>query len=218
MTLRIVRITHEQLDEVAARVQGFTCRGPRYVDDESTRYGDEFLCTGAWAELDRQGITRTFVAVLDGEIVGYVSLTADSITLTSSERKTASVRSQRRYGCVQIVMIASRADTHERGDVAVGTALLEHAQLVGREVGESIGARFLAADVNPASVAFYKRAGFVSLKADAGKPGALTPMMLDLRPMAQAPGDRGAPSAPAQLPATPPPGFALPEKRGGDEK
>jgi hypothetical protein len=27
-----------------------------------------------------------------------------------------------------------------------------------------------------------------------------------------------APKAPAQLPATPPPGFAIPEKRGGDKK
>jgi hypothetical protein len=60
--------------------------------------------------------------------------------------------------------------------------------LVGVEAGKNIGARFLAADVNPPSEGFYARCGFSSLESEATeveekRKRGMVPMVLDLHPL-----------------------------------
>lgn len=83
-------------------------------------------------------------------------------------------------------MVAVRADLQE-SELRIGSALVDHAVLVGREAGDRVGARFLTADVNPSAEGFYERCGFVSLlgqSADLTKrrEKGLIPMVMDLRP------------------------------------
>lgn len=168
--------------------QAFTCRGPRHEDDPTVEMGDNYIKTGLWADLDAGGITRTWAAVFEGAIAGYVGLAADAVRLTRSEQKRAELEGIQfsRYGCVQIAMIAVRADLQERDDMHVGRALVDHAVLVGLDAGRQIGARFLVADVNPPAQGFYERCGFVSLTSQEEQEQAekrgLVPMVLDLHP------------------------------------
>ena len=186
MTTVVVLLRFEQRAEVAAATEDFTCRGERHIGDMTTENGDAFLESGAWADLDEGGITRTWAAVVDGEIGGYISLAADAVTLTRSERRGAALEGAHlsRYGCTQIAMVAVRADLHGCG---IGTALIEHAVLIGTRTGDNLGARFLAADVNPPAAGFYERCGFISLAGEGPellkkREKGLLPMVRDLRP------------------------------------
>ncbi len=187
MTLTIALLNHEQRDEVIAETEGFTCRGARHTKDPTVETGDNYLKGGFWADLDEAGITRTWVAILDGRIVGYIALAADAVTLTKGERREAELEGVQfsRYGCTQIAMVAVLADCQAQPDLHIGRALIEHAMLVGRRSGSDIGARFLAADVNPPAQGFYERCGFTNLGAEAhekARARGLLPMVLDLHP------------------------------------
>lgn len=121
--------------------------------------------------------------------MGYIALAADGVTLTNSEKRNAELDEVRlgRYGCIQVAMLAGRADIQERADVKVGRSLIEHAQFVGVELGGRIGARFLTADVNPPAQGFYERCGFVSLAGEGdalqkARERGLIPMVRDLHP------------------------------------
>lgn len=191
MSLDITLLSSEERDEVTAAVGGFTCRGPRHLEDETVEFGDRYLKDGIWADFDAAGVTRTWAAVVDGAIGGYVALAADTVQLSRGEKRQAEldVASLRTYGCIQVVMLAVDAGLQERDDVHVGRALIEHAILVAQEAGKSIGARFLAADVNPPAEGFYERCGFVALASEAEalqrkRDQGRIPMVLDLHPHA----------------------------------
>jgi ribosomal protein S18 acetylase RimI-like enzyme len=181
-------LSHEQRAAVENVVKDFTCRGARHENDPTVEGGDSFLRDGGWADCDENGITRTWVAIVDGVIAGYVALASDAISLTGSEKKRAELGelSFTRYGCTQISMLAVRAN-FQGCELRVGSALVDHAVFVGLETGRSVGARFLTADVNPAAQGFYEKYGFESLlgqsddlKKRRGK--GLVPMVLDLWP------------------------------------
>ena len=188
--ISISLLQHAQRDEVAEATRDFTCRGKRHKDDETCDGGDEYIKGGLWADLDERGITRTWAAIVDGVIGGYIALAADAVMLSKEEKEGKNLEGVRfsRYGCTQIVMVATRADLQERDDVKVGQALMDHAVLVGRKSGEEIGARFLAADVNPPAVGFYEQCGFIALGSDHAEEKkrnrGLIPMVLDLAPAA----------------------------------
>jgi GNAT superfamily N-acetyltransferase len=190
LTLEIALLVAEQRDEITQAAEAFTCRGPRHLDDPTVDFGDSYLKEGKWADLDEAGLTRTWLAVVDGAVAGYVALAADAVHLTNSERRKADLEiGLPGYGCIQIVMLAVDAKLQKRDDVHVGRALVEHAILVGVEIGGQIGSRFLAADVNPPAEGFYECCGFTAL---AGTNEALerkrkqgrVPMVLDLHPHA----------------------------------
>ena len=65
-------------------------------------------------------------------------------------------------------------------DVKVSRVLVDDAVLVGRRSGSEVGARFLAADVNPPAQGFYERCGFIALEKESKR--GLIPMVLDLAP------------------------------------
>jgi len=189
LSLDIALLAAEEREEVAAAVSGFTCRGPRHLEDETVEFGDRYLKDGVWADFDQAGVTRTWVAIVDGAIGGYVALAADTVQLTKSEKKQAEldVASLRTYGCVQVVMLAVEAGLQKRGDIHVGRALIDHSILIGVEVGKKVGARFLAADVNPPAEGFYERCGFIALASEAEalqrkREQGRIPMVLDLHP------------------------------------
>jgi GNAT superfamily N-acetyltransferase len=186
--IAIALLSHEQRDDVTAAAKGFTCRGRLHVDDETVVHGDKYLCDALWADFDASGITRTWIAVVDGTVGGYIALAADAVHLSKGERRDADLEGVHftRYGCTQVVMIAVRADLHGTG---VGRSLMDHAKLVGSEAGVRIGARFLAADVNPPAQGFYEKCGFKSLASDVEelknkRERGLIPMVFDLRPRA----------------------------------
>lgn len=188
MSTEITLLEAVQRDEVAKAARDFTCRGVRHEDDPTIEFGDRYLRDGVWAEFDATGITRTWVAVVDGTIGGYVALAADTVQLSRGERRRAELEDVRlkAYGCVQIVMLAVDARLQERG---VGRALIDHSVLVAIETGQKIGARFLAADVNPPAEGFYDHCGFVGLSGEVDvlkrkREQGRVPMFLDLHPHA----------------------------------
>ena len=78
LTLLEIRPVDGQDTETA---RGFSCG-----DDDL----DDFLRTDA-VRLQAQNVVRTYVALYEGEIVGYVALLTDAVELKPSERKKLSL-------------------------------------------------------------------------------------------------------------------------------
>ena len=189
MSVATTLLSYEQRESVDQAVEDFTCRGPRHEDDPTVDFGDKYIKEGVWAELDECSVTRTWAAIVEGKLVGYLALASDAVRLTRGERHQADLDavSTSRYGCTQIHMLAVRAEFHEHPELHVGRALVEQAILVAKKTGDEIGARFLAADVNPPAQGFYERCGFVSLAGESEeledkRKRGMVPMILDLRP------------------------------------
>jgi ribosomal protein S18 acetylase RimI-like enzyme len=190
LSITIALLSHEQRDDIAKAVADFTCRGPRHEDDPTVEFGDRYIREAVWADFDEAGITRTWSAIVEGRICGYLALAADAVHLSRGEVRDAALDGLPKigsYGCTQIVMLATRADCQRDDDLKVGRALVDHAVLVGREAGSQIGARFLAADVNPPAQGFYERCGFRSLAGQVGelidkRERGMVPMVFDLHP------------------------------------
>lgn len=116
---------------------------------------DEWLKLYA-GQSERKGETRTYLAVRDHRVVGYVSLMAISISPTgqpsSSKRK------------VPGVLIARLAIETSWQNLGLGKMLLSHALKTSLEISEKVGIKVVA--IEPLSdelCTYYQRFGFEAL-------------------------------------------------------
>lgn len=119
---------------------------------------------------------------MDPMLVGYATLTFDSVRLTNSEKKQMEeLIGIAEFGAVRIQMIGI---DHRHQRTHCGQALLEAITGLARKLSQDVAVRFLLADANIHKIEFYEAAGFVANKAEKEKdrtdPKRSVSMRLDL--------------------------------------
>lgn len=142
----------EEIDE--ALVSGFSC-GNDAMDDW-------FLSKALnWCYL---GFCQVHVAVDEGGVVGFFSLSLTQIEPVSLSRKLRDGKTRIGHPGLLLGRIAVRSDL-QRSSLRVGTLLLEHAIYKAYEVSKIIGGRFIVLDAKTDELcAWYGKHGFKSLK------------------------------------------------------
>ncbi len=125
-----------------------------------------FLADGRFLPGLKHGISATYLFV-DSEvlpqIVGYATLTFDSVRLTNAEKKRMEdLAGIAEFGALRIQMIG--IDHRHQGN-GYGLALLQSATGLARKLSDDVAVRFLLADANVRKVEWYERAGFVRNQA-----------------------------------------------------
>jgi GNAT superfamily N-acetyltransferase len=125
-----------------------------------------FLCDGRCEQGLRHGISSTYL-LLDPEkdpaLIGYATLTFDSVRLTNSEKKKMEdLIGIAQFGAIRIQMIGV---DHRHQRTRCGSILLEAITGLARKLSQDIAVRFLLADANVKRIGFYEAAGFVRNQA-----------------------------------------------------
>lgn len=150
--------------------RGFSC------GDEDL---DDFLRTDAMRS-QAQNVVRTFVALYEGDLVGYVALLNDAVVLKSNERKKLAIRSPHPIvPALKIARLGVSKDFRARHR-GVGEVLMYYAYASAHDLAERVGCRLLTLDAYPESIAFYERLGFVRNQDKAYEGRAHPSMRLDL--------------------------------------
>jgi ribosomal protein S18 acetylase RimI-like enzyme len=125
-----------------------------------------FLADGRYQPGLKHGISSTYL-LLDQEVdpllIGYATLTFDSVRLTNAEKKQMEeLVGISQFGAVRIQMIGI---DHRHQNKGHGAQLLEAITGVARRLSEVVAVRFLLADANIHKVGWYEARGFVVNKA-----------------------------------------------------
>lgn len=144
----------------------FDCLGGTHCNDPVAENVNGFLADGRFEPGLKHGISATYIFV-DSEtlpqLVGYATLTFDSVRLTNTERKRMEdLAGIAEFGALRIQMIG--IDHRHQGD-GYGLALLQGITGLARKLSEDVAVRFLLADANVRKVAWYESAGFVRNQA-----------------------------------------------------
>jgi GNAT superfamily N-acetyltransferase len=119
---------------------------------------------------------RTYVAVRNGIVVGYYSLTAGSVQRDASPARIAKGLAAHPVGVILLARLA--IDRRERG-TGLGRALLIDVLSRAADAADSIGARaILVHAIDEDAVSFYKKFGFEPSPLE---PRQLMLLMKDLR-------------------------------------
>lgn len=155
------------VDEQLSRVIGeFNCLGDSHSDDPVAENVNGFLAEGRYGPGLEHGISSTYL-FLDPDatpiLVGYATLTFDSVRLTNTEKKQMEdLIGIAQFGAVRIQMIGI---DHRHQGTHSGVALLEAITGLARRISDHVAVRFLLADANIRKVAWYEARGFVANRA-----------------------------------------------------
>jgi ribosomal protein S18 acetylase RimI-like enzyme len=160
---RLALPVDEQLSRVIAE---FDCLGDDHQDDLVAKNVNAFLCDGRCEQGFKHGISSTYLLLdpdKDPALIGYATLTFDSVRLTNSEkRKMEELIGIAQFGAIRIQMIGV---DHRHQRTRCGSILLEAITGLARKLSQDIAVRFLLADANVKRIGFYEAAGFVRNQA-----------------------------------------------------
>lgn len=153
-------------ESLSQAISDFCCIGEGDEDDPVAENVHSFLTDRRFEPGIEHGISATYL-LIDSEktpaILGYATLTLDSVRLTNSEKKKMeSLVGIAEFGAVRIQMIGVDY-RHQR--CGCGNELLEGVTGVARKLAEHVAVRFILADANRRKVAWYENAGFVPNQA-----------------------------------------------------
>jgi ribosomal protein S18 acetylase RimI-like enzyme len=153
-------------ESLSRAISEFDCLGGDGCNDPVAENVNGFLAEGRFEPGLRHGISATYLFV-DGDaipsLVGYATLTFDSVRLTNAERKRMEdLAGIAEFGALRIQMIG--VDHRHQGE-GQGRALLEGITGLARKLSEDVAVRFLLADANVRKVGWYENAGFVRNQA-----------------------------------------------------
>lgn len=172
-------------ERLAHAIAGFDCIGGNHDDDPVAANVNDFLVSGRYQAGLQQDISTTYL-LIDREqippLIGYATLTVDSVRLTNSEKhRMENLAGIPDFGAVRIQMIGI---DHRYQGKGYGVALLEAITGLVRKVSSDVAIRFLLADANVKKVGWYEAAGFVPNNAQRYKerpdPARSVSMRLDL--------------------------------------
>jgi GNAT superfamily N-acetyltransferase len=108
-------------------------------------------------------LSFTRLAFYDGQIVGYVSLLADSIALHITVREWYKINKNITVQQVPALKIGRLGTENTFQRRKIGTALVKYAVGVAFRMNNElgVGCRFITVDSDPAAVPFYQKLGFV---------------------------------------------------------
>ena len=147
-------------------IRSFNCLGSRHAADPVAENVNAFLVDGRFLAGLEQGISSTYLLLdeeLDPPLLGYATLTFDSVRLTNAEkRQMQDLLGIGEFGALRIQMIG--IDHHHQGK-GFGTALLEVITGLARKLSNDVALRFLLADANVRKVGWYAAHGFIGNRA-----------------------------------------------------
>lgn len=156
------------IDEHLSRVIAeFDCLGDDHEGDPVAENVNGFLADGRFKPGLEHGISSTYLFLdpdTDPVLVGYATLTLDSVRLTNSEkRQMEELVGIAEFGAVRIQMIGV---DHRHQGTRCGIGLLEAITGLARKLSQDVAVRFLLADANIRKVAWYEARGFVANRAE----------------------------------------------------
>lgn len=148
---------------------GFSCGDPDL---------DDFLRSDA-LRLQTHHVARTFVAIYEAVLVGYVALLADAVELKPNERKKLALHF-RDHPMVPALKIARLAIAESFSGRRLGETLVRFAAVRALDIEAHAGCRLLTVDAYPKAIGFYERLGFVRNQANAYEGRERPSMRLDV--------------------------------------
>lgn len=166
MAPQFSRLALPVAEQLSDALRDFNCLGTAHADDPVAENVNGFLANGGFEPGIRHGISATYL-LLDPEatpqLLGYATLTFDSVRLTNSERKKMEdLAGIAEFGALRIQMIGV---DHRCQKCGHGGILLEGITGLARKLSADVAVRFLLADANIRKVGWYEAAGFVPNKA-----------------------------------------------------
>jgi GNAT superfamily N-acetyltransferase len=159
----------------------------RSGNDDLDRYFHRFAGQNQF----RHHVGTTYVALVDGAIVGYATVVAGQIETATLP---ASVRRRLPSYPLPALRLARLAVDERSTGSGIGLALIRAVFITARRMAEDVGCVGVLVDAKPPAVPFYERYGFVLLEIRAGalgdRPEPL-PMFLRLKDIPR-PTDRPA--------------------------
>jgi GNAT superfamily N-acetyltransferase len=154
-------------EELSRAIADFDCLGEDHQDDPVAENVNGFLADGRFKPGLEHGISSTYLFLdpdADPVLVGYATLTFDSVRLTNAEkRQMEELVGIAEFGAVRIQMIGV---DHRHQGTRCGTGLLEAITGLARKLSQDVAVRFLLADANIRKVAWYEARGFVANRAE----------------------------------------------------
>ncbi|HET8863912.1 MAG TPA: GNAT family N-acetyltransferase [Solirubrobacterales bacterium] len=146
-------------------VADFNCLGEKHSDDPVAANVNGFLADGRFIAGLRHGVSATYLWVdpeTEPQVVGYATLTFDSVRLTNMEKQRMEGIGFSDFGALRIQMIGI---DHRHQGSGHGSELLRSVTGLARKLSKDVAVRFLLADANVRKVAWYENAGFVRNQA-----------------------------------------------------
>lgn len=116
---------------------------------------NEFLHERAWDE-QQLGLSVTYLALLNGIVVGYLTVSMDALPLQTSEKPASHLRIVR-FPAIKLAQLATRNGWENRG---IGRHLIALAAGMGLELRGKLGCRYLTLDAKRDRLDWYKRQEF----------------------------------------------------------
>jgi GNAT superfamily N-acetyltransferase len=141
---------------------------------------DRFFWRFAGQNQFRHHIGTTYVAVEDGVLVGFATVTASE--LLGAELPAARRKKLPKYP-LPVLRLARLAVSRTARGRGVGSALLRAVFVLAHRMADDYGCVGVAVDAKEGAVAFYERLGFFALEVERGQLGDRPepqPMFLEL--------------------------------------
>jgi GNAT superfamily N-acetyltransferase len=152
---------------LSAAIADFDCVPKDGEADKVAETVCEFFRTHKFEAGIRGGFSSTYLLVdpdRNPALVGYATLTYDSIRLTNTEkRQMEDLAGIRQFGALRIQMIGVDHRHHRSG---CGAELLRSITGLARRLSDEVAVRFILADANVRKVTWYEDAGFVPNRSD----------------------------------------------------
>jgi len=166
MASQLRRLALPVADSLARAMTDFDCLGSGHDGDPVAENVNGFIADMRFEPGLRHGISTTYLLVeadAEPQLIGYATLTFDSVRLTKSEKKRMEdLAGIAQFGAVRIQMIGI---DHRHQGGGHGSTLLEAITGLARKLSNDVAVRFLLADANVRKVGWYEAAGFVPNKA-----------------------------------------------------
>jgi ribosomal protein S18 acetylase RimI-like enzyme len=147
-------------------IRNFDCLGAEHADDPVAQNVTSFLADERFLSGLQHDVSATYLLIdqdAEPQVLGYATVTLDSVRLTNSEKRRMEDVGFSDFGALRIQMIGIDHRCQRQGH---GTKLLEGVTGLARTLSETISVRFLLADANVRKVDWYEAAGFVRNQAE----------------------------------------------------
>lgn len=141
---------------------------------------DRFFQRYAGQNQFRHHIGTTYIAIDEGTIVGFVTVTASEITVAEVPQSRRKKLPQYPLPVLRLARLAVDERAQGRG---VGSTLLRAVFTLAHRMAEELGCIGVVVDAKPEAIPFYTKLGFIDLGATAGQLGDRPeprPMFLEL--------------------------------------
>lgn len=159
---RLALPVDEQLSRVIA---DFDCLGEGHANDPVAENVCGFLTDGRYEPGLRHHVSATYLLIdndADPQLLGYATLTFDSVRLTDAEKQRMEDVDFPDFGAVRIQMLGV---DHRHQCNGNGAFLLNNITGLARRLSQDVAVRFLIADANVRKVEWYESMGFIRNEA-----------------------------------------------------